>query len=129
MNRCRLFLTPEALETWLSHGRVEVTGDILRDTSTDVRFKVQEGVRFVCEVTGAGDVHDLVGRVKDLDQLRRLGAEHIADSVVLGDTAYTVVEGFVGTPMDTPDVRDLEADANPRQTLVALQTYFLRNVT
>ena len=63
------------------------------------RFKVKSGVAFVEEVASGVDEAKLIGRVKDVDQLKEMEAEHYADSVVLGDNAYTVVEGFVGEPV------------------------------
>ncbi|MGE3634369.1 MAG: hypothetical protein AB7P00_31000 [Sandaracinaceae bacterium] len=40
------------------------------------------------EVSGEGDPHALVGRVKDIEQLTALGAEHCADSVIYGENVY-----------------------------------------
>ena len=37
-----------------------------------------------------------MGKVKGLDELAELGAELCSDSVVLGDNAYRVIEGFLG---------------------------------
>lgn len=75
------------------------------------RFRLQTAVLFTAEVTGAGDAHHLVGKVKDLAQVAALGGEHVADSVVLGDHAYSVVEGLVGEPLGT--VAAERADAEP----------------
>jgi hypothetical protein len=40
-----------------------------------------------------------VGRVKDLEQVAALNGEHCAESVIIGDHAYDVIEGFLGEPM------------------------------
>lgn len=95
----RVFLPQEALDIWLSEDRVEVEGDIMTLKPERQRFKLKTALRFLEELAGGGDEADLVGKVKDLDQLTELGGEHQADSVILGDNAYQVVEGFVGEPL------------------------------
>ena len=40
-----------------------------------------------------------MGKVKDLDEVVELGGDYSAGSVILGDFAYDVVEGFVGAPV------------------------------
>ena len=50
-------------------------------------------------MSGTTDRHDLVGRVKALGALERLGAEIIESSMLLGDAAYDVEQGWVGTPV------------------------------
>ena len=95
----RVFLPQETLDIWLSEDRVEVEGDVMTLKPERQRFKLKTAVRFLEELAGGGDEADLVGKVKDLDQLTELGGEHQADSVILGDNAYQVVEGFVGEPI------------------------------
>lgn len=95
----RVFLPQETLDIWLSEERVEVDGDVMTLRPEGQRFLLKTALRFLEEVAGGGDEPALVGKVKDLDQLVTLGGEHCADSVVLGDNAYQVVEGFVGEPI------------------------------
>ncbi len=97
MRENRLFLPQQLLDHWLSEGRVEVEGEVMITKPEGQRFTLTTAVLFKSEVTGAADAHGLVGRVKDLEQIAALGAEHYADSVILGDNAYQVVEGFAGT--------------------------------
>jgi hypothetical protein len=100
MSRARVFVPQEALESWVADGRVHVMGETL--FVEGVPFSLSGAVRFVSEVAGGGDSLDLVGRVKTLEQLAQLGGEHCADSVVLGDDAYEVVEGFLAEPDQVP---------------------------
>jgi hypothetical protein len=51
-------------------------------------------VYFVKLVSGE-DTHQLVSKVKTEPQLVSLGADHMADSVLVGETAYEVVPGYV----------------------------------
>jgi hypothetical protein len=100
----RLFVPQHLLDQWLSEERVAVDGEVLVTQPEGQRFALTTAVLFREEVTGEPDAHDLLGRVKDLEQLAALGAEHYADSVLLGENAYQVVEGFAGTPLreETP---------------------------
>lgn len=93
MATARLFVPQEALEAWLSSGQVHVVGENLFVGGQ--AFRLESAVRFVNEVAGGGDEPQLLGRVKTLEQLASLGGEHCAASVVLGDNAYEVIEGFV----------------------------------
>ncbi|MGE0788891.1 MAG: hypothetical protein AB7S26_24670 [Sandaracinaceae bacterium] len=105
MSGNRLFVPQQILDEWLSEERVEVDGEILVTRPEGQRFKLSTAVLFREEVSGEGDPHALVGRVKDIEQLTALGAEHCADSVIYGENAYQVVEGFVGAPL-AEDVED-----------------------
>ncbi|MEM7447747.1 MAG: hypothetical protein AAF355_05845 [Myxococcota bacterium] len=103
MSANRMFLSQDALDAWLSEERATVNQDVMM-VQDGLRLILKSAVHFVEEVTGSEDLSGLVGKVKDVDQLEILGAEHYADSVVLGDNAYRVVEGFVGTPAYDQDV-------------------------
>jgi hypothetical protein len=101
----RVFLPQDALDRWLSDGRVEVDGETMTLKPEGQQFKLKTAVRFMSEVAGGGDQKGLVGKVKDLEQLTAVGGEHCADSVILGDDAYQVVEGFVGEPLGYDEQR------------------------
>lgn len=95
----RVFLPQEALDVWLTEERVEVEHETMTLKPEGQRFRLKTALRFMTEVAGGGDALELVGKVKDLGQVEELGGEHYADSVVLDDNAYEVVEGFVGEPL------------------------------
>ncbi len=143
MNPTRIFLSQEALDSWISDGRADIQGDVLVDKVGGHTFQLREGVRFLSEVSGGADAEMLVGRVKDLSQLATMGGEYMSDSVVLGELAYQVQPGFVGRPVSvspsSPRVEDIppSAGSSPsvsqvprqqRQTILALQAFFLNNV-
>ena len=126
MSVCRLFISQGALDAWVAAGRAQIDGEVLFDRETGQRFRLASAVRFVAEVTGGPDAYALVGKVKDAEQLARMKAELLGASVVLGDNAYDVEEGFVGTPI-VPE--RTEAPTDPRTaTLASLQAFFLNNV-
>ena len=95
----RLFVSHGTLDVWLAEARAEVDGETLTLRPEGHRFALAAGVAFVAEVTGEGDAAGLVGKVRDAAELEALGAEHASGSVVLGDRAYDVVDGFVGVPV------------------------------
>lgn len=101
MRSNRVFLPQEALDAWLSEGKIELDGEVMTLKPEGRRFRLASAVRFMNEVEGSGDEHDVVGRVKDLEQLAELGGELCAGSVIVGDSAYDVVEGFVGVPIES----------------------------
>ena len=103
MRANRLFVPQAMLDLWLSEERVEVEGEVMITRPEGQRLELTTAVLFQEEVTGSPDAHDLLGKVKDLEQLAEIGAEHYADSVLLGDNAYQVVEGFAGTPLAADD--------------------------
>lgn len=103
MRENRLFVPQHLLDQWLSEDRVDVNGEVMITKPEGQRFALATAVLFKLEVTGTPDAHGLLGTVKDLTQIVELGAEHYADSVILGDNAYQVVEGFAGTPLRAPE--------------------------
>jgi hypothetical protein len=91
----RIFFPHDALDHWMDDERVELDGDFLSLSSEGHRFKLESAVRFVSEVGGGDDSFNLLGRVKTLKQLDEIGGELCAGSVIVGEEAYEVVEGFL----------------------------------
>lgn len=103
----RVFFPQEVLDLWLVDGRVDLRQNELtlvdREDPTGRpgrTYRVTEAVRVLSEVTGAGDPHELVGRVKAKTFLEQLGAEILEGSMILGDNAYDVVPGWMGVSAD-----------------------------
>ena len=103
MRSARLFLSQSILDRWLSDGTADVSGDTLTIQPDDRRFDLKTAVLFEKEVTESGDPHGLVGKVKDLEQLAELGGDYSAGTVIIGDEAYEVTDGFAGAALQ-PDV-------------------------
>lgn len=93
----RLFLSQQRLDEWVEQERIQISEDTMT-LDDGKRFRLVPAVYFVSLVGTESDPHDLVGRVKTKAQLASLQAEHYRDSVILGETGYQVVEGFVGEP-------------------------------
>lgn len=99
----QLFVSQETLDIWMAEDRVSVDGDVLTLPGGTRQFSLKTAVHFLADVTETGDPHGLLGKVKDVEALTALGGEHVSDSVILGDTAYEVKEGFLGTPSGTAE--------------------------
>jgi len=65
----------------------------------DRQFVMMPAVHFVRATGQDHDPNDLIGRVKSKDALLSMGAEQFASSVIFNDTAYDVVDGFIGDPL------------------------------
>ena len=99
--RNRVFFPQTSLDEWLGENRADIKGEELTLRSEGRRYRIIEAVRVMSEVTGADDPHELLGRVKTRAFLTELGAELLESSMILGDNAYDVVQGFIGAPIGT----------------------------
>ena len=99
--RNRVFFPQTALDEWLGENRADIKGEELTLRSEGRRYRIIEAVRVIREVTGADDPHELLGRVKTRAFLSELGAELLESSMIMGDNAYDVVQGFIGAPLGT----------------------------
>ena len=102
----KLFLPQTQLEEWALEDKADVKDGVLAVSGEEGVYSVTPAVHIVQLVTGE-DSNGLVSKVKTEEQLKTLGAEQMADSVLLGDTAYEVVPGYVA------DVPLLDAEAPP----------------
>lgn len=108
-----VFFPQDALDEWLVGGVIDLSRGELMITPEGRRYKVTEAVRVLSEVSGAGDPNKLVGKVRSTAELQKLGAEILEGSMILGDAAYDVAPGWMGTPVGTFDehLRSIERKA------------------
>jgi hypothetical protein len=97
--RTRIFFPQEILDIWVADDSVDFAGDELSLKSQGRKYRTVEAVRVLVEVTGGGDPNELVGKVKSRAFLAELGAEVLEGSMVIGDNAYDVVQGFAAEPI------------------------------
>ncbi len=109
----RVFFPQAALDQWIVDGTVDLADGELTLLAEGRRYRLAEAVRVVREVSGGGDAHDLVGRVKARAALEQLGAEIVESSMLLGDAAYDVEPGWLGTPIGT-FAEHVESDARQK---------------
>jgi len=91
-----VFIAQSTLQQWADAGKVRLEDTTLHLLKEGRSVLLKPAVRFTKLTVGDEDPHSLLGKVKTDDQLRDMGAEHYMDSVIHGDTAYEVVEGFMG---------------------------------
>ncbi len=99
MGSNRLFWPQETMDTWIVAEKATIEDDILKIVDEGQRYKLSQAVHFVADVGEGTDPHKLVGRVKELETLAEIGAEHYMDSVLIEDSAYKVVPVFTGEPI------------------------------
>lgn len=97
----RVFFPQRALDQWLAESKIDLSARELVIKAENRRYQVVEAVRTIQEVSGTEDLFDLVGKVKSVNFLAELGAEILETSMVLGENAYEVVPGFLGSPVGT----------------------------
>ncbi len=93
----RVFFPQAGVDQWGIDAKIDLVGGELILLADGRRYKVDESVHVVTEVTGANDAHKIVGKVKPKRALDELGAELMENSMILGDNAYDVVPGWMGT--------------------------------
>jgi hypothetical protein len=95
----RVFFPQAALDKWVSEDRVELGDGVLVIKAERRRFRLIDALRVLAEVSGGGDMFGIVGKVKTVNFLTELGAELLGDSILIGDSGYDVVPGFLGLPI------------------------------
>ena len=100
-NVSRLFISHQRIEKLTADNRVVLEGDRLAVPALGASFRLSPALYFKRVVSDDGDTHKLLGRVKSEEYLRRLGAEVLADSAVIGETAYQCEGGFLGEVVAT----------------------------
>jgi hypothetical protein len=86
-------------QEWVDQANLDEVIQLQEDTmfvrADGKSFRLTPAARFLQVEGGEGDPNQLVGRVKPTAQLEAMGAEAMAESVILGDTAYRVQPGFI----------------------------------
>ena len=115
----RLFLPQTQLEEWALEDKADVRDGVLVVAGEEGVYPVTPAVHVVQLVTGE-DARGLVTKVKTQEQLEALGAEQMADSMLLGDTAYEVVPGYVAeVPLSPSDASSAEGKPGSETDLLA----------
>ena len=94
-----LFISQERLDSWTAENRVVVEGDTMRLADVGRSFIIRPAVRFMSVAGNDPDEHGVLNTVADDEKLASMGADHMATSVICGDTAYEVQCGFLGEPL------------------------------
>jgi len=89
-----LFVPQSVLAKWSEQGRISVVGNVLTILGENKNFALTSAVRFL-KMEAGEDVAGLLQKVKTIDALKQMGAEHYMESVILGESAYQVQQGFL----------------------------------
>src|SRR5881392_1857105 len=89
-----LFVPQSVLDKWSEQGRIAVDGNVLTILGEKKSFALTSAVRFMKMEAGEDNV-GLLQKVKTTDALKQMGAEHYMESVILGESAYQVQQGFL----------------------------------
>lgn len=89
-----LFVPQSVLDRWSEQGRVQVDGNVLTILGEKKSFALTSAVRFI-KMEAGEDSAGLLQKVKTTDALKQMGAEHYMESVILGENAYQVQQGFL----------------------------------
>ncbi|MFO0676589.1 MAG: hypothetical protein U0169_08650 [Polyangiaceae bacterium] len=114
----RVFFPQASLDEWIVAGVVQFEANEIRLVRENRTYSVVEGVHVTSEVSGSPEATKLVGLVKSKAQLEESGAEILGDSMVLGDNAYEVRPGWIGTP--APSFATFAASAEGGATIARL---------
>jgi hypothetical protein len=89
-----LFVPQSVLDRWSEQGRIQVDGNVLTILGEHKSFALTSAVRFI-KMEAGEDNAGLLAKVKTTDALKQMGAEHYMESVILGESAYQVQQGFL----------------------------------
>ena len=88
------FVPQNVLDRWSEQGKVSVDGTVLTILGENKAFALTSAVRFI-KMEAGEDAVGLLQKVKTIDALKGMGAELYMDSVLLGESAYQVQQGFL----------------------------------
>src|SRR5438105_11558581 len=106
-----LFVPQSVLDKWSEQGRIAVEGNVLTILGEKKDFSLTAAVRFL-KMEAGDDTAGLLQKVKTIDALKQMGAEHYMESVILGEVAYQVQQGFLA---DANALRRAAAASQPAQ--------------
>lgn len=90
----KLFLSQATLEEWALADKADVQEHHLVIHGEAAKLPVEDAVHVARLVSGA-DEQKLLHKVKTVGQLDALSAEQLADSVLVGESAYDVERGYL----------------------------------
>lgn len=108
-----LFLPLAAVEGWTARGAVEVSANVLTvqsGSARGARLELVPAVRFLAVAGEGADAGGLTGKVKPVAELREAGAELLGDSVLFGEVAYEVQQGFTAQEARQTSLRQRARD-------------------
>jgi len=93
-----LFVSQAMLASWAEQGKIDFVGNVmtlLQGEGKGRSYALEPAVRFMKVIDGGADPNQLLAKVKQVSQLKEMGAEQFEDSVIMGDVGYEVQPGFL----------------------------------
>lgn len=103
----KVFISQSAIDAWVSAEQAEIAGSMLSFRSYAGALELVPASLFERISAGQTDPHTLVGKVLDEEAILALGGETYMTSVLLGEIAYDIEPGFLGTPAGGTEPRGL----------------------
>jgi hypothetical protein len=91
----KLFIPQEWADSAHMEDKIEIQGLLMKVKLDGKQYRLQEAVRVLSVEGGDPDALGLTGKVKTHAQIEKLGGEQIGESLICGETAYRVCQGFV----------------------------------
>ena len=126
-----IFVSQETIDRWLTEDRIDVEGERITLKPYGLSVDLTAAVHLLNEVAGGGDEKAWLGKVKTVSEIEGEGGEHDPGSVILGESAYEVVEGFVGRISSDTDpglaasAREALSQIPPKDGLDALARHLI----
>jgi hypothetical protein len=96
----KAFIPQEIVDAWVTADKVDLAGETMTLRASRIALRVVPGYFFDHVSGGSDEGPKLLGRVKTKAAVSALGAEVYMNSVIVGETAYDVVAGFIAKPID-----------------------------
>lgn len=117
MGKTRVFFPQEALDRYILSGEAELYEDELRVPAENRRYHLEEAVRVLAEVTGMPDAFGVIGTVRTVEYVFAQGGELLGGSMVLGENAYSIAYGWLGTVLDELPIAAPSAEVSDAKLL------------
>lgn len=104
-----LFFPQSVLDDWVAQEKIQLDGTKL--VLNGRTFKLEGAVHVLKCVSEDKDPHDIVHRVKKLQELQAQGADALESSLIFKEQAYEVDTGFIGHVEEKAISREAVADA------------------
>lgn len=124
-----IFISQEQMEKYTGEGAADISNKevILRLDRTYIGT-FEEAYYFLRNVVNIQDERNLVGRVFTKDEVSKLNADIMPNSIIIGDDAYDVEEGFMIFEQGTTEQRLHEREKMSKtQELKSLASLILDN--
>lgn len=95
----KVFLPQDLVDVWVTTDMADLGSESLTFRFNGLALRLVPGFYFDHVSAGTDDGHGLLGKVKTKAAMAAIGAETYMNSVIVGETAYDVENGYVAKPI------------------------------